>query len=58
MPLETGTKLEPYEITGALGAGGIGEVEAFSGRERAEASGSPLPKSRAKPRDLNGYTGH
>ena len=26
MPLETGTKLGPYEITGAVGAGGMGEV--------------------------------
>ena len=26
MPLETGTKLGPYEITGAAGAGGMGEV--------------------------------
>jgi len=24
--LETGTKIGPYEITGALGAGGMGEV--------------------------------
>jgi tRNA A-37 threonylcarbamoyl transferase component Bud32 len=26
MPLATGTKLGPYEITGAIGAGGMGEV--------------------------------
>ncbi len=26
MPLTTGTKLGPYEITGAIGAGGMGEV--------------------------------
>ncbi|MGH9669756.1 MAG: protein kinase domain-containing protein [Terriglobales bacterium] len=26
MPLETGSKLGPYEITGAVGAGGMGEV--------------------------------
>src|SRR5262249_16530746 len=26
MPLESGTKLGPYEITGAVGAGGMGEV--------------------------------
>ena len=26
MPLETGTCLGPYEITGPLGAGGMGEV--------------------------------
>jgi Tol biopolymer transport system component len=26
VPLETGTKLGPYEITGAVGAGGMGEV--------------------------------
>ena len=26
MPLNTGTKLGPYEIVGALGAGGMGEV--------------------------------
>jgi serine/threonine protein kinase len=26
MPLEAGTKLGPYEITGAVGAGGMGEV--------------------------------
>ena len=26
MPLETGTKLGPYEILGAAGAGGMGEV--------------------------------
>ena len=27
--LTTGTKLGPYEITGAIGAGGMGEVEPF-----------------------------
>src|SRR6476660_6155270 len=26
MPLETGARLGPYEITGKLGAGGMGEV--------------------------------
>ena len=26
MPLTTGTRLGPYEITGAIGAGGMGEV--------------------------------
>ena len=26
MSLTTGTKLGPYEITGAVGAGGMGEV--------------------------------
>ena len=26
MPLTSGTKLGPYEITGAIGAGGMGEV--------------------------------
>ncbi len=26
MPLSTGTRLGPYEITGPLGAGGMGEV--------------------------------
>src|SRR5215216_6399862 len=26
MPLATGTRVGPYEITGALGAGGMGEV--------------------------------
>ena len=26
MPLTPGTKLGPYEITGAIGAGGMGEV--------------------------------
>jgi len=27
MSLATGTKLGPYEITGAIGAGGMGEVD-------------------------------
>ena len=26
MPLGNGTRLGPYEITGAIGAGGMGEV--------------------------------
>ena len=26
MPLPTGTRVGPYEVTGSLGAGGMGEV--------------------------------
>jgi hypothetical protein len=42
--LTSGTRLGPYEIRSALGAGGMGEVEPTCGRER---SGSPQAKSRA-----------
>ncbi len=45
MSLASGTKLGPYEITAMIGAGGMGEVEPFCGRER---SGSPQAKSRAR----------
>ncbi len=45
MTLATGTKLGPYEILAPLGAGGMGEVEPFCGRER---SGSPQAKSRVE----------
>jgi len=46
MTINTGTRLGPYEILAAAGAGGMGEVEAPCGREAAGcAAGSPQPKS-------------
>ncbi len=45
MSLKTGSHLGPYEILALLGAGGMGEVEPFCGRER---SGSPQAKSRVE----------
>ena len=36
--LTAGTKLGPYEIVSSLGAGGMGEVEAYCGRERGKRS--------------------
>jgi hypothetical protein len=49
MPLSTGAKLGTYEITSHLGSGGMGEVEAFCGREASLfEAGSPQPKSRAE----------
>ena len=44
MVVSAGTKIGSYEVAGALGAGGMGEVEPLCGRER---SGSPQAKSRA-----------
>jgi hypothetical protein len=52
--LTVGTKLGPYEIGPPLGAGGMGEVEPFCGRERSAffaprmflRGGSPQAKSR------------
>ena len=43
MSIAAGTKLGSYEITGAIGAGGMGEVEAHWRRP------SRQPKSRAQP---------
>jgi hypothetical protein len=40
--MEPGARLGPYEVLSPLGAGGMGEVEPFCGRER---SGSPQAKS-------------
>jgi hypothetical protein len=49
MPLTAGNKLGPYEIVGQLGAGGMGEVEPFCGREPERSEGGSLQaKSRAK----------
>jgi len=46
MPLTTGARIGPYEMISPAGAGGMGEVEAFSGREAKRSdAGSPLPKS-------------
>ena len=35
MSLVAGTNLGPFEVVGPLGAGGMGEVEPFCGRERS-----------------------
>jgi hypothetical protein len=45
MTIPAGTKLGPYEVVGAIGAGGMGEVEPICGRERSR---SPQAKSRGK----------
>ncbi len=55
MSLAAGSNLGPYEVVGPLGAGGMGEVEPFCGRERSAffaprmilRGASPQAKSRA-----------
>ena len=48
MSLTPGAKLGPYEIQSPLGAGGMGEVEPFCGRELERSDGgSPQAKSRS-----------
>ena len=52
--LNPGTKLGVYEVVALIGAGGMGEVEAFCGREASLfEAGSPQPKSRSAARDLS-----
>jgi hypothetical protein len=46
--LNSGERLGPHEIVGALGAGGMGEVEPICGRESAAADESQQAKSRGK----------
>ncbi len=53
MTLATGSRLGPYEITGRIGAGGMGEVELTYGRERG---GSPQAKSRVLPQAGRGIS--
>jgi hypothetical protein len=49
MAIAPGTRLGAYEITAHIGSGGMGEVEAFCGREASLFEvGSPQPKSRAE----------
>ena len=43
--MQLGSRIAHFEVLGLIGAGGMGEVEPFCGRER---SGSPQAKSRAK----------
>jgi hypothetical protein len=50
--LNAGTKLDSYEIIGAIGVGGMGEVEAHWRRPFPEKM-SRQPKSRARARDLS-----
>src|SRR5260221_13850130 len=52
MSLPTGTRLGPYEIRGALGAGGMGEVyRAYDGKLQREVAIKVLPESLAKDAD-------
>src|SRR5262245_21388480 len=52
MTLTAGTKLGPYEITGTLGAGGMGEVyRARDGRLNRDVAIKVLPQSVAHDRD-------
>jgi Tol biopolymer transport system component len=52
MPLTAGTKLGPYEITGPLGAGGMGEVyRARDSRLNRDVAIKVLPQSVAHDRD-------
>jgi hypothetical protein len=49
MAILSGKRLGPYEILSAIGAGGMGEVEALCGHEAADcAAGSWQPKSRGR----------
>jgi eukaryotic-like serine/threonine-protein kinase len=57
MPLETGTRLGPYEIVGPLGAGGMGEVyRARDSRLGREVAVKILPEdAAADPEHLNRF---
>ena len=48
MPIQSGTHLGPYEITGAIGAGGMGEV--YRARDKRSGVRRKLQKESAKSR--------